>query len=437
LSNSHVRFAVLGMSALLLTGALFVRAGEESVTRVTTSKGTLVIITDDPEVDVLVKQGGQIVTIFDPKSKKQLELKAGDYEIRLTEGDNALSLATDQFTLRRGEKTIVRVHRLKPHEDKPAVVVQKAEEVRRIEWGDAHVYNTTFSPDGRFYLAGGDNNTLRLYEVESGKQIHELEGHGGWTQHAVFTPNGKHILSASTDKTVRLWDVTTGKEVRKFEGHEDGLIGVDVTADGKWALSGGADKTLRLWDVATGKEVRKFEGHGEGCCGIFSADGKQVLSWSGDKTLRLWDVESGKEVRKIEAHTEAVYGAFLLPGGKQALSYSADKTVRVWDLGTGKEVSKIEVGDNLSDIRGVALSPDGKRILVGDDGTPVVRLLDLATGKEIHRFEMGGKPRGLSFSPDGRLAAGGSFRGFVYLWRVPGTFPVEKPSVRRRVELEQ
>ncbi len=316
-----------------------------------------------------------------------------------------------------------------------AVELQKAEEIRRSEWPGAHLYNTTFSPDGRFYLVGGDDHTLKLYEVKSGNEIQKFVGHESWVQQAAFTPDGKQILSASRDRTLRLWDVASGKVVRLFEGHAGGVLGVDLTRDGKWAVSGSDDNTLRLWEVATGKVVRKFEGHTKACNALFTPDGKQIVSYSADRTMRLWDVESGKEVRTFEGHTEGLYGAFVLPGGKRALSYSPDKTARVWELATGKEVSKLDLGDNLStneepggwsDHRGLALSPEGKRILVSYDGTPMLRLVELETGKEIHRFELANNPRGLSISPDGRLAVCGSFRGLVYLWRLPGTFAIER-----------
>ena len=288
-------------------------------------------------------------------------------------------------------------------------LVQKAEEIRRIDWPGIHAYTTTFSPDGRHFLAGGDGNTLRVYEVKSGKQVQELVGHEHWIGHAIFTPDGKQVLSVSVDRTLRLWDVATGKEVRKFEGHADGVCSVDLTRDGKWAVTGCGDGPCGYGRFATGKEVRKFEGHAGGCLGYFTPDGKQILS-SSDRTLRLWDVASGKELRKFEGHTAHVFGAFVLPDGKQALSYSADQTARVWDLATGKEVSKLDVGPSLSDIRGLALSPDGKRILVGGYRSNEVRLLELATGKEIHRFMVAAPARGLSFSPtaDTRRAAPGA-----------------------------
>jgi WD40 repeat protein len=256
--------------------------------------------------------------------------------------------------------------------------------------------------------------------VKTGNLVRELTGHEHWIGHAIFTPNGKQVLSFSLDRTLRTWDVETGKEVRKQQ-YTEGICSVDLTRDGKWAVTGCTDGSLRLWEFATGKEVRKFAGHPSGCMGYFTPDGKQLVSVCG-RTLRLWDVATGKELRKFEGHEAPVFDVFVLPGGKRALSYSADQTARVWDLATGKEVSKVDVGPELSDIRGLALSPDGKRILVGGRRGNEVRLIELASGTEIHRFTLAAPARGLSFSRDGRLAASGTWRGFVYLWRMPMIF---------------
>ena len=176
--------------------------------------------------------------------------------------------------------------------------------------------------------------------------------------------------------------------------------------DGKRALSSGESMTLRLWGVASGKEVQAYSGRSKLYTGVFTPDGKRVLSCTNDKALCLWDVESGAELRRFEGHAEPASTALVLPDGKRALSYSVqDKSIRVWELATAKEESKLDLGDNLSDMTAVALSPDGKRILAGYQGKPVlrqggvrleptpnVRLIELASGKEIHRFDCADQP---------------------------------------------
>lgn len=300
-------------------------------------------------------------------------------------------------------------------------LLQEAEVVHQIDWPGVHTFTTSFSPDGRYFLAGGDSGAVRLYETKSGKLVHELAGHEHYIGHAIFTPDGKQVLSFSAGHALHVWDVGTGKELRKLAERAGGVYSVDLTRDGKQAVTGCGDGALRLWDFATGKELRKFGSHPGGCVGYFTPDGKQVLSAHG-ATLWLWDVATGKEVRAFKGHTAPLYDFFLLPGGSQALSYSTDQTARVWDLATGKEVRKLDVGPGMSDIRGLALSPDGKQVLVGGARSTEVRLIELATGAEVHRFALAAPARGLSFSRDGRLAASGAWRGFVYLLRVPGIF---------------
>jgi hypothetical protein len=292
--------------------------------------------------------------------------------------------------------------------------------VRRIAWRGAHVYYTTFSPDSRSYLAGGDVGPLGLWDVETGKQLQEFSGHEGWTSHATFTPDGKHVLSGGNqDKTLRLWDIATGRQVRTFTGHTEAVLSVAVSPDGRLALSGSADKTIRLWELATGKEVRKLEGHAD--LGIFSPDGLHLLSFGADQTLRLWEAGTGKRVRELAGHTGVVGGAFFLPGGRQIVSYAADNTLRIWDVDGGKEVRRHALDSNHCAIRWLAPTPDGRGFLTNYQDL-TVRWHDLATGRESHRVTVPPRasPQGLSVSPDGRHVADGSWRGFVYLFRLAG-----------------
>ncbi len=137
-------------------------------------------------------------------------------------------------------------------------------------------------------------------------------------------------------------------------------------------------------------------------------------------TVRLWDVETGKLIRAFEGHTAEVSGAFFLPDGRQIVSYSPDKTIRIWDAASGKEERQLDLGDHHCAIRCLAITPDGKRFLT-NHADFTVRLRDLATGRELHRYQAPPEatPQGVSVSPDGRYAADGSWRGFVYLFRLP------------------
>src|SRR3954453_24249902 len=258
-------------------------------------------------------------------------------------------------------------------------------QVRRVAWMDtvqnipAHIYHTTFSPDRRSYLAGGDVGPLRLWDVDSGKLLREFTGHEGWSHCAAFTPDGKQVLSGGTDRALRLWDVATGQQVRTFAGHTAEVRTVAVSPDGRLALSGSGDKTLRLWELATGKELRRLEGHAGWCGGCFSPDGKRVLSFSPDRTVRLWEVATGKSLRVLAPFKDAKprkgydleVRAFFLPGGRQVAGYawSTDTSLVIWDVDSGREVRRVDLGADHH--RDLAASPDGRSFLTGHEDCTV------------------------------------------------------------------
>jgi WD40 repeat protein len=132
-----------------------------------------------------------------------------------------------------------------------------------------------------------------------------------------FSPDGHRIVSGSFDDTLRLWNVETGEQEKKFTGHDVAIWDVAYSPDGKYVLSGADDETIRMWDVASEEEVRIFTAQGTWVTSVtFSPDGRHVLSGSGGKgakgVLQLWDV------RPIEEITEEVCGKrHILPQAEE------------------------------------------------------------------------------------------------------------------------
>ena len=81
------------------------------------------------------------------------------------------------------------------------------------------VTSVAFSPDGRYALSGSWDETIRLWEVSTGREVRTLKGHSGWVTSVAFSPDGRYALSGSWDETIRLWEVSTGREVRTLKGH--------------------------------------------------------------------------------------------------------------------------------------------------------------------------------------------------------------------------
>jgi small GTP-binding protein len=242
-----------------------------------------------------------------------------------------------------------------------------------------------FSPDGKRALCGyhGDN-TVRLWDVETGRCLRVLKGHTDMVDCVAWSADQRRALSGSHDSTVRLWDVETGRCLRVLEGHTSAVWGMVWSADQRRALTHGHDKTVRLWDVETGRCLRVLKGHTDGVSGVvWSADERRALSCSGN-TVWLWEVETGRCLRVLEGHTSYVTELQWSADERCALSYSEDNTMRLWEVETGRCLRVLE--GHTDGVRSVVWSPDGRFALSGGyDKT--VRLWEVETGRCLRVLE--------------------------------------------------
>jgi hypothetical protein len=289
--------------------------------------------------------------------------------------------------------------------------------LRTLRGHTSWVTSVAFSPDGRLLASGSDDQTLKLWDVETRQEVRTLRGHTDPVWSVAFSPDGRLLASGSGDNTVKLWDVETGQEVRTLSGHTDPVWSVAFSPDGRLLASGSGDNTVKLWDVETGQEVRTLRGHTFLVVSVaFSLDGRLLASGSLDNTVKLWDVETGQEVHTLRGHTDSVWSVAFSPDGRLLASGSDDQTVKLWDVETGQEVRTLR--GHTSWVTSVAFSPDGRLLASGSDDQ-TVKLWDVATGQEVRTLSGHTAPvRSLAFSPDGRLLASGSWDGTVRIWGV-------------------
>src|SRR5712691_9960725 len=106
---------------------------------------------------------------------------------------------------------------------------------------------------------------------------HTLQGHSSWIGRIAWSPDGRILASPSRDQTIRLWDAQTGQHLRTLTGHSGTVYSVAWLPHGRALASGSDDKTIRLWKAQTGQPLRTLSGHSNRVTSVaWSPDGRML-----------------------------------------------------------------------------------------------------------------------------------------------------------------
>ena len=74
-----------------------------------------------------------------------------------------------------------------------------------------------------------------------------MEGHKYGVSSVAYSPDGTKIVSGSTDNTIKIWDTNTGECLQTLMGHSKSVYAVAYSPDGRKIISGSYDKTVKIW----------------------------------------------------------------------------------------------------------------------------------------------------------------------------------------------
>ena len=302
--------------------------------------------------------------------------------------------------------------------------------IRTLQGHTHAVTAVALSSDGRRAVSGSDDNTLRVWDLESGQMLRALQGHSFSVTAVALSSDGRRAVSGSDDETLRVWDLESGQTLRTLQGHTRSVTAVALSSDGRRAVSGSDDETMRVWDLESGRTLRTLQRHSEKINAVaLSSDRRRAVSGSDDKTLRVWDLESGQTLRTLQGHTEKVTlrtvqghalpvtAVALSSDGRRAVSGSHDRTLRVWDLKSGQTLRTLQGHTHF--VNAVALSSDGRRAVSGSDDR-TLRVWDLKDGRELVTFTIDGIVKACALANDNRTIVAGDSFGRVHFLRLEG-----------------
>jgi small GTP-binding protein len=237
-------------------------------------------------------------------------------------------------------------------------------------------------PDRQILASGSRDKTIRLWDADSGELLRTLEGHTQPVLRVAWSPNGKLLASGSADHTIQLWDPEKEKPLRSLEGHTGRVYSVAWSFDGRILASGSDDRTILLWDPGTGDGPRKLEGHtGPVLSLAWSPDDRLLASGSTDRTVRIWDPSTGRQLHVLEGHGDIVTSVFFSHDGHLLASKANDDTVRLWRRDTWEQVAELPEPSTPGRLFGLAFHPYLPVLATLGERNTVIRIwdLDLAT----------------------------------------------------------
>jgi RNA polymerase sigma factor (sigma-70 family) len=253
----------------------------------------------------------------------------------------------------------------------------------RGQWGDKPKWppglpnrasRLALSPDGKLLAADSYDSAIRLWDAASGEEVRTCRGHTGAIMSLAWSADSRTLLSSSfwDDPTIRLWDVDSGKQRHLIRVKQDRPGDVVLSPDGHCVAAGGFQGGLvRRWDATSGKELPALTTlQGMAYALAFSPDGSVLASGSLNGGIQLWDAKTGLPRHTWEARSAGVLKLAFGRDGRTLVSCHGDGKVRLWEIATGQELACFS--GHRGAVRSVAIARDGRRVASGSDDTTIL-----------------------------------------------------------------
>lgn len=353
-----------------------------------------------------------------------------------------------------------------------------AETIPIINYQLGHAVNLSsaaLSNNGKFVLTGSYENTVKLWDVATGKLLKTLKGHKGYLVSLSFSNDDTKIVSVDSYRNIIIWNTDTGKNLYDFKNidfsgyvcfapddngifyagfgkvflydiesrkiiksyidEDDYNAKIAVSYNKKMIATVGTERRIIIWDIATCKQITKIVGHNSEIQDVvFTKDDKYVITCSRDKTIKIWEIKTGKEIKSFSGHGDYIWSINLSKDGKYLISSGQDKKINLWDIKKGALIKTFS-GHREGVLASYFIESDSKLVSIGFDNN--IKYWDIQSGSVVRNIDKKADMiESCAISKDNRYVITGNSLGIIKIWDIRDTKIVHriKTNTKNRID---
>ncbi|MCF2151706.1 serine/threonine protein kinase [Desmonostoc muscorum LEGE 12446] len=278
-------------------------------------------------------------------------------------------------------------------------------------WNSVHsgaILSLAISRDGQTLASGSNDKTIKVWNLNSRKEVRTFTGHATQVNSVAISPDGQTLVSCGYDKKIKIWNVNNGEEISSIIVNFD-VISVAISPKQQTFITGSSNGQVALFNLKAGEYIRTLTTH-ESRVSSLAISSNYVASGSWDATIKVWPKST------FAGHLKGISSVAISSNQQILVSASEDTTIIIWNLDTGEQIYTLSGHSN--PVNCVAISPDGQTVVSGSDDEKI-KVWDLSNGQEVYSINahLDGV-NALVFTPDGQTLVSGGKDTTIKVWRM-------------------